>query len=76
MRVVMLSKPAGAPINCGTANAPRLRTKTSTAAVAIAGASSGSVIVHSTVTGPAPEARAARSVVGSARVARPTATVR
>src|SRR5687768_845636 len=76
MRVVMVPKPAGAPTNCGTANAPMLRTKTRTAAVAIAGASRGSVIVQSTVAGPAPEARAARSVVGSARVARPTAMIK
>src|SRR5215213_1842080 len=76
MRVVMVPKPVGAPTNCGTANAPMLSTKTSTAPVAIAGASRGSVMVRSTVAGPAPEARAARSVVGSARVARPTALIK
>ncbi len=55
------------------ANVPRVSTNTSTAAVARAGRISGSVIVRSTVTAPAPAARAARSSAGSARAARPTA---
>jgi len=72
----MVRKPAEEPITCGTAKVPRVRTKMSTAAVAIAGPSSGNVTVVRTVRGRAPDARAARSVVGSARVLSPTAVMR
>ena len=74
--MVIVLKPAGAPITCGTAKVPIVRTKMSTAAVAIAGPSSGNVIVRSTVTGRAPDARPARSVAGSARVLSPTTVTR
>ena len=73
---MIVLKPAGVPITCGTANVPRVSTKITTADVAIAGARSGTVTVRSTVIAAAPEAWAARSVIGSALVARPTVMIK
>ena len=55
---------------------PNVSTKTTTAEVAIAGARSGRVMVRSTVIALAPDIWAARSVIGSALVARPTMMIK
>ena len=74
--MVTVRKPAGVPITCGMAKACRLSAKQSTVAAAMAGRSNGRVTVHSTAAGLAPEARAARTRLGSARALRPAATTR
>ena len=71
MRVVIVVKPAGTPSTAGTPNEVTLSTKAMAAAPARTGRSSGSVTVRKAVRASAPEARAARSRSGSARVARP-----